>query len=566
MHVDVKKHGVHYTPPRLARFLAEEIYRHAPNHKAARSVLDPACGDGELLLAFAETLPRTLRKKLEVYGFERDSNEAAIADSRLKQLGVRTVNIQNSDFLESEEFLPHGDDSRYALFAQSENATQRRYDYVIANPPYVRTQVLGVKRAKALAKQFGLKGRVDLYQAFAIAMVRVLKLRGTLGLITSNRFLTIKSGTALREFLQAQLGLQAVYDLGDTKLFNAAVLPAIVIGTKESLNAREDCSFVRAYEQRAKANEETTREFVSVLDAIGVDGASDVIKTPKGRFRIERGRLRSIGAESTWFLHTPENEEWLARVAKNTACVFSDIANVRVGIKTTADEVFIRDDWSNLPDELKPDRRTLRPLITHEIASRWSARRKPIKQILYPHRSMKGRRQPINLESHPSASKYLNLHRERLESRKYVIEAGRNWFEIWVPHNPADWHQPKIVYPDIAENACFFLDCTGALVNGDCYWITLKEGVEEDWLYLMLGVANSSFVETYYDTLYHNKLYAGRRRFMTQYVKTFPLPLLECKAAQMIINFVRELSEHPDESLQKDLENYVAEAFGLSKV
>ena len=38
---------------------------------------------------------------------------------------------------------------------------------------------------------------------------------------------------------------------------------------------------------------------------------------------------------------------------------------------------------------------------------------------------------------------------------------------------------------------------------------------------LLLAVANSSFITKFYDIAFHNKLYAGRRRFMTQYVKKF---------------------------------------------
>ncbi|MGW8653180.1 N-6 DNA methylase, partial [Nocardia salmonicida] len=45
-----KRHGRHYTPPELARFLARRALRYAPRAGELR-VLDPACGDGELLLA-----------------------------------------------------------------------------------------------------------------------------------------------------------------------------------------------------------------------------------------------------------------------------------------------------------------------------------------------------------------------------------------------------------------------------------------------------------------------------------------------------------------------------------
>ena len=70
--------------------------------------------------------------------------------------------------------------------------------------------------------------------------------------------------------------------------------------------------------------------------------------------------------------------------------------------------------------------------------------------------------------------------------------------------------------------------------------MTLRPGFKSDWLLLLLAVANSSFVTRYYDIAFHNKLYAGRRRFMTQYVKKFPLPPLDATVAQKIIQLVGE--------------------------
>ncbi|MCY4456377.1 MAG: hypothetical protein OXB90_00325, partial [Acidimicrobiaceae bacterium] len=60
-----------------------------------------------------------------------------------------------------------------------------------------------------------------------------------------------------------------------------------------------------------------------------------------------------------------------------------------------------------------------------------------------------------------------------LEGRAYVIEGGRNWFEIWVPQKPALWTQQKIVFPDIADAPRFAIDRSGSIVNGDCYWMVV---------------------------------------------------------------------------------------------
>ena len=123
-------------------------------------------------------------------------------------------------------------------------------DVIIANPPYVRTQVLGSEKAQALARKFGLKGRVDLYYAFLIAMTNSLKDKGLLAVITSNRYLSTKSGESIRAFLTEHYEILEVIDLGDTKLFDAAVLPALLIARKRS--GRKPLSparFVKLYEE-----------------------------------------------------------------------------------------------------------------------------------------------------------------------------------------------------------------------------------------------------------------------------------------------------------------------------
>ncbi len=117
--------------------------------------------------------------------------------------------------------------------------------------PYVRTQVLGSEQSQILAKKFKLKGRVDLYYPFLIAMTESLKEGGILGVITSNRYLSTKGGESIRNALAENYTILELIDLGDTKLFDAAVLPAILIGRKKE--GKKDKSstpkFLKIYEE-----------------------------------------------------------------------------------------------------------------------------------------------------------------------------------------------------------------------------------------------------------------------------------------------------------------------------
>jgi adenine-specific DNA-methyltransferase len=559
----IKQNGIQYTPPELASFLAERMLD-TIGASTVISVLDPACGDGGLLWAFCNAIPLKNRKNLVLTGYETDSSALKVAKERLSKLGVLDIMLYEQDFLTAD-----GVKQTNEGWLQFDSECQKvvEYDAIIANPPYVRTQTLGAKKAQDLAERFGITGRVDLYHAFAIAMSSVLKSDGVLGLLTSNRFLTVKSGQSLRRLLCQSFKIHGVYDLGDTKLFNAAVLPAIVIAKKGKPESQESSPFDRVYECRGKVCIEPDSELhSSVLSALSDRSVVGVVRTPDIFYKVERGTLRPDATGGAWSLATEASDTWLDKVLSQQACTFGDIANVKVGIKTTADDVFIRSDWNTMPPDIRPESFLIRPLITHFEAARWYAiPSDKVKQVLYPHETRNGKRKTIEISKYPIAASYLERHRSRLEGREYVISAGRRWYEIWVPHSPTDWSKSKIVWPDIAEENRFFLDNSGAIVNGDCYWITLKDSIASDWLLLMLAVANSTFILRFYDTVFHNKLYSGRRRFMTQYVSKFPLPDLNSAIAKQIVSLAKKLAEgqgNPSQ-LEKESNNLVWKSFGL---
>src|SRR5690606_16539090 len=145
-------------------------------------------------------------------------------------------------------------------------------------------------------------------------------------------------------------------------------------------------------------------------------------------------------------------------------------------------------------------------------------------------------RKASDLSKYQRTKKYLLDHYDILAGRSYVTAGGRNWYEIWVPQDPAAWASPKIVFRDISSEPVFWLDLTGAVVNGDCYWMKIdRESMSEDLLCLALAVGNSSFIEEFYDHSFNNKLYSGRRRFMSQYVEKFPIPDPESAVSQQIV-------------------------------
>ena len=333
-----KAGGATYTPSNLADFVARQIVAVAdiqPRERLLR-VLDPAVGDGALLISLVNELAKHTAINVEVYGF--DTNEQAVVEARARIVSMHpkvAVRLEVGNFLEyvlTQPSLTRG----ASLFAPSKSET---FDLIIANPPYVRTQIMGAQQAQGLAAAFGLTGRVDLYHAFLVGMALVLSRDGTAGIIVSNRFMTTRGGASIRRALRQHLALRHIWDLGDTKLFEAAVLPAVIIANGMNNSDQAAPAFTSIYETNVPSSFHAT-------DPIGALAHTGVVALPDGRsFNVQHGVLASSAPEQPWSMANATKDAWHRTVMAHSWGTFRDIGKVRVGVKTCADPIFIRDDW-----------------------------------------------------------------------------------------------------------------------------------------------------------------------------------------------------------------------------
>jgi adenine-specific DNA-methyltransferase len=559
-----KSSGATYTPVNFAAFVADQMILVATLPKNGKiRILDPACGDGALLDALIRRMPVAVRKRIEAIGYDTDPAAIHIAAQRLRQV-FPDLNLH----LEQKDFLEHVLDLQGNGDVLSAGDVQPPFHLVIANPPYVRTQIMGAKQAHQLAKNFGLTGRVDLYYPFLLGISQVLAENGTAGVITSNRFMSTKSGQSVRRAMLTRFQIHHAWDLGDTKLFDAAVLPSVLLarGVRDIQHPHIDgIAYSSIYETEDIADAESN----DVLSALGANNDTVIAIADGRRFRVRHGTLDNGGdPEGVWRVATHATDQWLATVQANMWDTFRRIGKIRVGVKSTADKVFVRSDWDQLPGG-RPE--LLRPLITRKCARRFKAavpaKAAHIKEILYPHESTENGRAAVDLGLYPKAARYLETHRDTLQARTYLIAAGRQWYELWVPQDPAAWSLPKLVFPDISEKPIFWIDTDGGIVNGECYWLQCENAHEQDLLWLALAVANSTFIEAFYDHRFNNKLYAGRRRFITQYVELFPLPDPTCDDAKAIVTLAKEIHARTPspaaDQLAADLNARIWRIFGL---
>lgn len=515
-----KSNGIIYTPIEMADFLALEMIKYSQfDLKKAKEVniLDPAIGEGELILSMvSKILAINSEILINIDGYETDATVATKTEHFIRQqFPSANVSIIAQDFLKAIDNI------------------DKKYNYIIANPPYIRTQILGADKTQEISNKMNLSGRIDIYYAFLLYMKKILSDDGISGYITSNKFFTIKSGSCVRDFMIGNYKIHSIVDFGDTKLFNASVLPCIIVFSNGRTTNPEEVNFTSIY--ASKNSTSPSSSIVSIFDSINKEGRYSL---EDGRvFDYCQGHLHDVSKGALWVIASNERKKWLTTVESNTWLHLSDLGKIRVGIKTTADNVFIGDDWTGEKAKIE----LLRPLITHRDAGQIVAKGKSTWKVLYTHTTVDGKKVAYDIDDYPESKSYLEQHYEQLAGRNYVIKAKRNWYEIWVPQNPDSWKNRKIVFRDISEKPEFWLDETGAIVNGDCYWIDIDSSVFEDTIYLALAVVNSSFIEKYYDAKFNTKLYSGKRRYMTQYVEQFPIPNPNTDEAREAINLVKKI-------------------------
>lgn len=557
-----KETGATFTPKGLADFLVRRILSYSKVDNPL--IIDPACGNGALLMSIGKLL-EAKNKNYRLQGYDTNNNYLQEAEQYLSKNIEREFELINDDFLERIDIATI---QRTLNFERKSTAMNNFADIVIANPPYVRTQLLGAGKAQLLAKKYNLKGRVDLYYPFLIAMTHALKDNGIVGVITSNRYLYTKSGNSIRKFLFENYDILEVIDLGDTKLFDAAVLPAIFIGRKKRNSKNSSTGFLKIYEELNGYKGEliTSNDVFDVLNSSKQGYFTDSVK----KYKKTAGIVKFIKTkENNWAMLSETEAVWVKQIEDNSKEKIGDTFRVRVGIKTTADKVFISDSWDKL-NGTKPEDTILKDLLSQENIKPWGSCDKKKLKVLYPYFSENGLKKLIDIDKYPRTKKYFDSHSKVLKGRKYVTDAGRKWFEIWVPQNPSLWKFPKLVFPDISVIPRFYFDGSGKIVNGNCYWMAATKQEDEDKLLLIQGVSNSKLMTKYHDLVFSNKLYSGRRRYFSQYVQNYPLPDFQSSESLEIIAMVKKINATNDNikigRLVEELEILVAKAYGVSPV
>lgn len=104
------------------------------------------------------------------------------------------------------------------------------FDIIVANPPYVRQELIDPKVKPKLLEQYrdAAVGRSDLYVYFYVRALQLLKPGGMHVFVCSNSWLDVGFGGKLQEYLLKHAHIQAIYDSALERQFASADVNTII--------------------------------------------------------------------------------------------------------------------------------------------------------------------------------------------------------------------------------------------------------------------------------------------------------------------------------------------------
>jgi hypothetical protein len=185
-----------FTPDDISEIMASKLYNRG-------NLLEPSVGNGNLL----KYINLDKYDYVDVYEIKKEHLETIATNEK-----IRTYCC---DFIKKDIDI--------------------KYDNIIMNPPYIKMQDLTVNYRDYLKQNFDVikKGIIDIYYAFIIKCLNLLKDDGILVAITPNSYLYNKSSLSLRKYLFDNRYIQEIIDFNHKKVFpNVSVYCCITIFTK----------------------------------------------------------------------------------------------------------------------------------------------------------------------------------------------------------------------------------------------------------------------------------------------------------------------------------------------
>ena len=446
----ITRGGAHFTPPALARSVAEQTFRQVENLNSRRQIVisDYACGSGAFLHEAVRTLQRLdFTGKIIIVG--RDISAAAVA--------MANFVIQQA----AGDWTPKGGLLVDIIVTDSLSSTLPKTDVVLMNPPFISWSALNTEQRDQMTAILGTKlGRSDFSMAFVSRALDSMNPGGALGVLLPASLLTLNAAKTWRDTLLERSELRLLASLGDYGLFAHALVQvcALVLAVPSAQSSACAWTVALTTKDDPHATSSALRALRRTSAEASVDGGEEwsIFRLPSSHYR----------KQANWRINSPDKDLLIRRLRESDISQISKLFDVRQGVRSGENSSFIlsNDAIGKLPVR---ERAFFKPALVNDSINNGLLDAKS--WIFYPY-NIEGPLINSEAELEQAVPTYLRRflipNKERLLKRASLTQAGRkDWWGL--SRDRSSWalsKQPKIVSKYFGARGGFGTDLVGHFI------------------------------------------------------------------------------------------------------
>lgn len=346
--------ATHFTPPSLARSVVEQALRglRPLDQHPILKVHDPACGSGSFLYETLRVLRREgYRGRVMLIG--RDISLHAVAMARFTlsracaewQDGVVEIDVQAVNSLADQPWPVA--------------------DMVVMNPPFISWPDMTTEQRDEVRETLGplYSGKADYSMAFVARALKSLRSGGVLGTLVPASLLSSMTAAKWRRHLLDEATPTFIGFIGDHSLFRHALVQiAAAVFAKEPGADTRDRAYVALWTSEAP---DVAGDAMRALRRADGDPSAPV---HGGEWRVSRESTKPLLMRMDWRPRPNRLAGILEQVRSFVTTTVADLFNVRQGVRTGANEIFLApsDYVCAMPDD---EQRFFRPALLNRDVS-----------------------------------------------------------------------------------------------------------------------------------------------------------------------------------------------------
>ena len=399
------------------------------------------------------------------------------------------------------------------------------FDVVIANPPYVQLQKNGGKLAKIYQSEnyqtFSRTG--DIYMLFYEKSLRILKAKGILHFITSNKWMRANYGQKLRDYFSLNTKIINLLDMG-ADVFDTATVDTNVLLLKNQKSPN--------FENFKAVNISNTKNYDNIDQYIKENGID--IPQPKPK--------------ETWVIINSSERNLKQKIEKAGTALKDWNIKIFRGITTGYNKAFIIDDKTKKelidkgPDSIK----IIKPILRGKDINKWSFKYNNLYLMFIPWHfplnenidiiGASKKAEKLFQSQHPYIYKHLLKFKDQLMKRnKSETNIRYEWYALQRCANTyySEFENEKIIFQEMVTFPSFSYDRENFYCTDTARLITGKN------LKFLLSILNSKLFFYSVKHFYGGGTLGNKGvRMKHTFFQHFPVPKISKTEQKPFINLV----------------------------